>query len=161
MEMWADIPVIRAEHSEWKARIGTAVQSKLNFLVVHSGTAGSLGDFLGDSSWQPEKLERWGVYAMNQVLAPHETKTLLQELESGKGIYFVEQIKLPTTRPPNVKEFLTYCELRGVVGESESINEARTILSKYVSQNMWGRGLPFSGVYQWKHTGWEKLHIVF
>ena len=109
----------------------------------------------------PDKLGRWAIHALNDVLASRDYKRLLRLHHEGCPLFFVEPLKLHHSRPPNLNEFIVYCELRGIVAHFDSLKQARSTLERYIRYFRRAGLFPLAGIYNWAEGGWSRLRNTY
>ncbi len=108
----------------------------------------------------PEKLERWGIHALADVLEMKDFSLLLS-LYEHYDIRIIEQLRLERNRPPRVKPFILYCELRGIISEHETRDQAGESLLTFLGSSKRARKYPLAGLYEFKNSQWQRLNKVF
>jgi len=144
------------EKSHWETQALDALRSRRNFVIVFNPAADGLarlGKILDCSpSVLPEKLSKWAIIGLHDVLAPEDQKWLLS-VYSTQDLRLIEQLQLARNRPPQIKQFILYCESRGIISDHDTLEDAREALWLYLEDFRWSRLFPMAGIYQW-HGEW-------
>src|SRR5688572_10720542 len=69
----------------------------------------------------------------------------------------IEQITLNRNIPPRTKRYLLYCELRGIISEHDTVEEAGLSLLSYLDGFKMARLLPLAGIYDHGRGKWERV----
>jgi hypothetical protein len=154
------IPVIALSEPDFEEQVARCLQRRRNIIIL--GTSESemrrkLSPLVSLDGYSPDLLNRWGIYALAEVLTPDDLNTLLQAERQKKCICIVEQIKLPLTKPPQVKPVLVYSEPQGVIGDFDTVTNARTFLENHRAPWNYLRKFPRAGIYQWEHDEWQRV----
>jgi hypothetical protein len=97
------IPVLALAETNFETEAARCLEEKRNFIIVgtsETDVCDTLAQVVPLNGYCPDTLNRWGIYALAEVLNPADLNTLLQADRSKKSICIVEQIKLPSTKPP-------------------------------------------------------------
>lgn len=145
--------------------IAQALESGRNFLVVLKPKDADLERLCQEvgclNSSKPERLGRWGVHALNDVLNPADYEKLLKIQSTGDIIYFVEQLHLKHNRPPRLKTYMVYCEVRGIISDHNTIEEAKSSFFHYLESFRRARLFLMVGIYVWQDNEWVRMKSVF
>src|SRR5438128_2357477 len=117
--------VLDGREQGWETKALQLADTKRNFVVILNQTEdiGPLCRVLEcEMKALPERLERWGVHALADVL---ETKdfAMLRSVCKLFDVRLVEQIHLSRNSPPRVKPFILYCEARGIISDHDSLDQ--------------------------------------
>ena len=153
------VRIFDAGSCEWLSEAQSELDLLKNFIVVCSGPE-PLFDLVG-KDYKPEPLHKWGVYALNDVLQLEDLMWGVEQIKAGKEAFLIEQIKLPITRPPRVKELLVYCQARGIISQCSSLKEAKADLLRMIELYNRARVFPLVGVYQWGEGEWIQIKSLF
>jgi hypothetical protein len=107
-------------------------------------------------SHMPQKLERFSIYALADVLEMKDYSLLL-ELYSRFDIRFIEQMNCVGNRPPAVKPFILYCELRGIISDHDTLDDAGRTLMDYIHKFKRVKLFPMAGIYQFQDGKWNRV----
>jgi hypothetical protein len=157
------ISVVDAERRNWLSKAKEEIERLKNFVVLCQGGRESLRPLLElvGSPYEPEHLEKWGVYALNDVLEKADLQSSIAQVQRGVSAFLFEQIKLPITRPPRVKPILLYCQARGIVSQHDGVKEAKADLVKMVELYNRAHMFPLAGVYRWEDDHWDHIRSLF
>jgi hypothetical protein len=159
------LTVVDTEARDWEEAIISVQKTGRNFLIVinqiHTDIDHVCGVLDCDPKEMPERLGRWGIHALNDVLDPKQYEMLLARHRSGEAVYFIEQINLKKNCPPKFNPYLVYCEVRGIISHHESVEEAKTAFFEYLESFRRARVFLMVGIYVWRKTEWTRLRNVF
>src|SRR5688572_9387841 len=113
MNIAATVAIVDARQQDLTQAIAGELAQRRNFVsILRSSDDGPrFKEILG---YSPQRLERFSIYALADVLE-HADYTMLLELCNSCELRFVEQLKMPVNRPPATKSVVLYCELRGII----------------------------------------------
>ena len=99
MHAYSILQILDCRESPWLERVAEAADSRRNFIpILKSDTdLDPLCDLLGCSPRIPERLYRWGIHALAEVLEPQGYSMLLGLYEKYP-VYLVEQLRLQQIR---------------------------------------------------------------
>jgi hypothetical protein len=157
------ISVVDAKRLTWISEATDQIEQLKNFVVVSPDGRAVLQPLLKTfgAPYVPENLEKWGLYALNDVLEKNDLKWSIEQVQKGMHAFLFEQIKLPTTRPPRVKPILLYCQARGIVSQHDNVKNAKTDLVRMVELYNRAHVFPLAGVYRWEHDHWDQIKSLF
>lgn len=157
MNLLATVRVVDARVDDWDKKISQELAKRRNFAVIlkDSHEVARLTELLFCST-PPQRLERFSIYALADVLEPADYGLLLNSY-SRFDIRFVEQINVTTNKPPVVKPFILYCELRGIISEHHTLEEAGRTLMEYIHKFKRVKLFPLAGIYQFQDGRWNRL----
>ena len=152
------LKVVDGRGPPWKQALVSAAQTGQNFVLILNSEQDleKLWSTLGTTSVVPDRLQRWGLLALSEALTT-EDFDLLQACCKESSVYLVEQITLNCNVPPNTKRFLLYCELRGIISDHDTVEEAGLSLLNYLSGFKMARLLPLAGIYDHARGKWERV----
>ena len=153
------LEIVDGSQPLWLDQVLEKADKKRNFVVILKETEDlqALCQTLEcDPEELPERLQRWGVHAMADVLETADYRNLL-ELYRTQDIRLVEQLKLERNRPPKVKPFILYCEVRGIISDHDNVEAACTALLDYLDAFTRARHFPLAGIYEYTRTGWKRV----
>lgn len=158
MHAYNPIRIVDARKVNWVGKVREAADSKRNFIVIlgRESDLEVICQELGCSPQLPERLRRWGIHALSEVLEPDGYSQLLSVYESFP-VYMVEQLQLTRNHPPRCKPFLLYCEVRGIISDHSSLEDAGNSLLDYLDSFKRARIFPLAGIYRFKGKGWQRL----
>lgn len=74
-------------------------------------------------------------------------------------VFHIEQLWLPGTRPPQVRPYLLYCYVRGIVSQHDLPSDARVACDAY-NNDRFSRGhYPEAAVYRWEQEEWRRTRL--
>lgn len=155
MNIAATVSIVDARKQDWEKTIAEELTQRRNFVAILNSTEDA-NKFAGMLNYSPQKLERFGIYALTDVLESPDYAMLL-DLCGRFELRFVEQIKLPVNRPPATKAFVLYCELRGIISEHHSLEEATRTLMEYLHKFNRIKLFPLAGIYQFECDSWHRV----
>lgn len=153
------LEIVDGSQPLWLEKVVEQADKKRNFVVIlkDSEDLKTLCQKLEcDSQTLPERLQRWGIHAMSEVLQTADYRNLLS-LYRTHDIRLVEQLKLERNRPPKVKPFILYCEVRGIISDHDNVESACTALLDYLDAFTRARHFPLAGIYEYNPTGWKRV----
>ena len=158
MQPYENLKIVDCRKSEWVEMVTDAADSKRNFISVLKlkRDLEVLCEQLGCSPKLPERLYRWGIHALAEVLEPASYSSLLG-LYAKYPVFFVEQLQLTRNHPPACQPFLLYCEVRGIISDYSSLEEAGIALLDYLDSFKRARLFPLAGIYQFQSDRWERV----
>lgn len=153
------LEVVDGRHPAWLKTVVEKADKKRNFAVIlndPSDLKALCQQLECDPEDPPERLQRWGIHAMSEVLETPDYRNLLS-LYRTHDIRLVEQLKLERNRPPRIKPFILYCEVRGIISDHDSLESACTALLDYLDAFTRARHFPLAGIYEHTRTGWKRV----
>src|SRR4051812_36817555 len=124
------IQVVTGLEPGWEGQATNTLDSRGNFIVVLPRLESELfklRHLLGPSPKIPEKMGRWAIHALRDVLPPPLYRCLL-DFYKATAVRLVEQFFLTRNSPPMVKEYMLYCEVRGIIRDADDVEEAGHLL---------------------------------
>jgi CheY-like chemotaxis protein len=139
-------------------KIIAAASTGRNFILVLDAASEleKLWSALGTTNVVPDRFQRWALLALTEALAP-EDFAMLQMCCQGRFIYLIEQITLNRNVPPRTKRYMLYCELRGIISDHDTVEEAGLALLNYLQGFNMARLLPLAGIYDHGRGKWERV----
>jgi len=158
MHAYSTLRIVDCREAHWLDRVTEAANSKRNFIpVLQSETdLDPLCKRLGCSPRIPERLYRWGIHALAEVLEPQGYSMLLGLYEKYPA-YLVEQLNLTLNHPPACQPYLLYCEVRGIISDHPSLEDAGCSLLDYLDSFKRARIFPLAGIYHYQAGHWERV----
>ena len=86
-----------------------------------------------------------------------EDYAFLLDVYRGSHVYLIEQITFDRNVPPRTKKIMLYCELRGIVSEHDTVEEAGIALLGYLDTFKRARLLPLAGIYEHNGAKWVRV----
>ena len=157
------LPVINAsgedweEKSQWEELTAEAVASRSNFIVVFNPGGAGMDPLMRildcPPSLLPQRLCRWSIYGLTEVLDPEDYSWLLS-VSDARDIRIIEQLNLSVNSPPRSKNYLVYSEVHGIISDHDALEQAREIYAAYLARFGRARLYPLSGIYHWQSHEW-------
>ena len=151
--------LVDGRRADWRDAITAAGDSKRNFILVVEKEAEleKLWSCLGTTSMVPEKISRWSILAMAEALQPEDYELLL-DIYHKDAVFLIEQMTLHRNSPaPATPRFMLYCELRGIVSEHPTIEQAGIALLGYLDFFKRAHLLPLAGIYEYAGDKWVRV----
>ena len=98
----------------------------------------------------PAPLNRSKLFSLSPYIEPKDSDAMLAAQDDGCLVFFIEQLDLPSTRPPRVKPFLVYCSVRGIISQHDDQRAARESCSDYQAAMSGLRNQHDAAVYKWR-----------
>jgi len=158
MQSYTTLKLVDGRADNWEEAIRTAAGSKRNFILILKNEQGleKLWAALGTTSIVPERIHRWGVLAMAEALRTDDYAYLLEHHEDN-AIYLIEQLTLERNIPPQTQRYMLYCELRGIISDHATIEDAGISLLSYLNFFKRARLLPLAGIYEYLNGKWVRV----
>lgn len=153
------LDVVDGRKPAWLEAVVEKADQKRNFVVILNepeDLTALCNTLECDPEELPERLQRWGIHAMSEVLETADYRNLLT-LYRTHDIRLVEQLKLERNRPPKVKPFILYCEVRGIISDHINVESACTALLDYLDAFTRARHFPLAGIYEYTRSGWKRV----
>ena len=96
---------------------------------------------------------------MAEALTPDDYSLLLA-LYRDYPVYLVEQLTLNRNVPPKTKPIMLYCELRGIISQHDTVEEAGLALLGYLERFSSARLLPLAGIYEFHENEWRRVKTL-
>ncbi len=162
MHPYAPLKIVDGRAPGWEKKALVEGNTKRNFILIlqQPSDLDILCDMLGCLPRRPEKLERWGIHALADVLEMKEYSLLLGLYEKY-DLRLVEQLKLTRNQPPRIKPYILYCEVRGIISDHETLEEAGESLLDYLDSFKRAKIFPLAGLYQFKDNQWNRIRKLF
>jgi hypothetical protein len=158
MHPHSPIRVIDARGEKGVAYILAEVETGRNFIVIvnriedlHAPCASlkcALDRF--------ERLHKWGIHGLAEVLELRDYRELMA-LHRDYSIFLFEQLNLLMNVPPRRKNYILYCEARGIISEHNSLEEAGESLLWYLESFNRAKLYPLAGIYEFRDGGWQRV----
>ena len=158
-ESFAPLKIVDGRAPGWEKKALAEADTKRNFIVVlkRPEDLQPLCASLECTHQIPEKLERWGLHALADALAVADYSFLLA-LYQQFDLRLIEQLRLKRTRPPRTKRFILYCEIRGIVSEHETLEEAGAALLVHIGELKRRNTFPLVSLYSFRDGEWIRHH---
>ncbi len=121
MQQQIPLQIVDGRKPDWLKSVVGVADTKRNFLAILAGEKDLkiLCQTLDCDPKLPEKLGRWGLHALADLLEPAVYSQLLQTY-AHNPVYLVEQLRLGRNHPPRCKAFMLYCEMRGIISDHDN-----------------------------------------
>lgn len=158
MNTYSTLKVVDGRAPPWEAEINAAADTKRNFILILNSELEleKLWAALGTTNILPDRLHRWGLLALAEALTAEDYAFLL-DVYRDSHVYLIEQITFNRNVPPRTKQIMLYCELRGIVSEHDTVEEAGLALLGYLDTFKRARLLPLAGIYEHNATKWVRV----
>jgi len=158
MQSYTTLKLVDARTDDWETVIRSAAESKRNFILLLNieTELEKLWSVLGTTSVVPERIHRWGILAMAEALQTEDYAYLLEHHEDS-AVYLVEQLTLERNVPPLTQRYMLYCELRGIISDHPTIEDAGISLLSYLNFFKRARLLPLAGIYEYLNGKWVRV----
>ena len=152
------LTVVDGRAPPWRRDILRAAETGQNFILILDADSEleRLWSTLGTTNVLPDRLQRWGLLALSEALTTPDFN-FLQTACKENFVYLIEQITLNRNVPPRTKRYLLYCELRGIISNHDTVEEAGIALLDYLSGFKMARLLPLAGIYDHGNGKWERV----
>ena len=158
MQPYTTLKLVDGRETEWSNAIRATADSKRNFILIlkNEGELEKLWSALGTTNVVPERMRRWGILAMAEALKT-EDYALLLEIYNESAVYLIEQLTLDRNVPPHIQRYMLYCELRGIISDHPTIEDAGISLLSYLNFFKRARLLPLAGIYEYADRKWVRV----
>jgi hypothetical protein len=103
-----------------------------------------------------ERLHKWGIHGLADVIELRDYRELMAA-HRDYGVYLLEQLNLRLNVPPRRKNYILYCEARGIISEHNSIEEAGESLLWYLESFNRAKLYPLAGIYEFRDGEWYRV----
>lgn len=103
-----------------------------------------------------ERLHKWGVHGLADVLELRDYRELMAA-HRDDHVYFFEQLNLRSNTPPRRKNYILYCEARGIISEHDSLEQAGESLLTYLESFNRAKLYPLAGIYEFRDGDWQRV----
>jgi hypothetical protein len=158
MHPYSPIRVIDARRAQGSDLILAEVETGRNFIVI----VNRLEDLekpcakLMCQLDRFERLHKWGIHGLADVLELRDYRELMAA-HREYGVYLIEQLNLRLNVPPRRKNYILYCEARGIISEHNSIEEAGESLLWYLESFNRAKLYPLAGIYEFRDGDWYRV----
>jgi hypothetical protein len=105
----------------------------------------------------PKGLTRNGLFLLGPHMQANDFDAVLEAIERGESVYFVEHLDLPGTHPPKVRRYLVYCDVWGIISQHDDLHDAENAWTDYLAAVNAQRPSPEAGIYKWEGDYWRSL----
>ena len=155
------LAVVIAGASDGPMRLREQLQTGANFLLVASEKPAVMDATCAllriSADRLPKRMTRHGLFMLGPHLRPQEFDAVMESLEHGAAVYFVEHLDLPATHPPRVRRYLVYCDVWGIISQHDDLHDAENAWTDYVTAVNAQRAAPEAGIYKWEGDYWRSL----
>jgi hypothetical protein len=158
MDAYKTLTIVDCRGKDCLKKIKSTADTKRNFIAIvnQPDELDEICDQLGCKTKRPERLYRWGIHALSEVLEPEDYAALLQIYEKYP-VYLIEQLQLTRNRPPHCQPYLLYCEVRGIISDHPSLEDAGSSLLDYLDAFKRARIFPLAGIYRFRNGRWQRV----
>jgi hypothetical protein len=103
-----------------------------------------------------ERLHKWGVHGLAEVLELRDYRELMAAHRESHVVLF-EQLNLRSNVPPERKNYILYCEARGIISEHDALEEAGESLLSYLESFNRAKLYPLAGIYEFADGEWRRV----
>jgi hypothetical protein len=145
----------------WNERVRQALEDGQNFFVlVRAGDEEALAEIIGVApAALPPPETKATLLSTSRFLDAREFRLPENSPEGREQVYHVEQLWLPSTRPPNVRPYLLYCYIRGIVSQHDLPSDARVACDAYNNDRFARSHFPEAAVYRWEQDEWRRTRL--
>ena len=155
------LAVVVADGTEGPMRLREQLHTGTNFILIASrkpDVTDAICALLRTSADRmPKPLTRNGLFMLGPHLDPKSFDAVLDALDRGESVYFVEHLDLPGTHPPKVRRYLVYCDVWGIISQHDDLHDAENAWTDYVTAANAQRPSPEAGIYKWEGDYWRSL----
>ena len=153
------LKAIRVEGEDWQPAVHEQVEAGRNFFLILPEGEEALKRFCHSFNLKHDCLQgrfsRSDLLRMGQYVDGSAFDEMLVAWDAGDLVIFLEQLDFPVNHPPNVKSFLVYSSLWGILSQHDDVRTARAWLE---DSEQWDRTrLSQPHVYQWSAGAWKML----
>lgn len=161
MHAYRPLQIVDGRKKGWITNLITVADTKRNFLAIlkEESDIKTLCRTLDCDPKLPEALGRWGLHAMADLLEPTDYTQLLHTYEEYP-VYLVEQLRLGRNHPPRSKPYILYCEMRGIISDHNTWDEACMSLLDYLDSFKRARLFPLAGIYNFTNGQWQRVKKI-
>ena len=153
------LSLIDARRDGWRQEVRDQIEGGSNHLIILPNAPNfleELAQLLGlDAERLPLPVDKHRLCSLSPFIEEGDFDRLLNAQHEGNLLFLVEQLDLPMTRPPQVKPFLVYCAIFGIVSQHDSQSEAREACSEYLHAMSAMRRQRDAAVFRWRGDHWH------
>ena len=145
----------------WQERARCCLESGNNFFVlVRQGSEEALADIIDlPVAMLPAVQTKATLLSSARFMDPKEFRLPESRPDAREFVYHIEQLSLTRTRPPEVKQYLVYCYVRGIVSQHDLPSDARVGCDHYNNDGFARHNFPEAAVYRWEHEEWRRTRL--
>jgi hypothetical protein len=155
------LAVVLADSGDGPLRLKEQLRAGTNFILIASRkadvSAATVSMLRVSEDRMPKQLTRNALFRLGPHLKPAEFDLVLQSVEDGDSVYFVEHLDLPGTHPPKVGRYLVYCDIWGIISQHDDVHDAENAWTDYVTALNAQRPSPEASIYKWEGDYWRSL----
>jgi len=155
------LTVVVADAGDGPMRLREQLQAGANFILVtsqkHDVSQAAFSVLRVSTDRTPKRLTRNGLFMLGPHLKPADFDRILQGMEEGRPVYFVEHLDLAATQPPKVRRYLVYCDIWGIISQHDDLHDAENAWTDYVAAVNPQRPAPDASIYKWEGDYWRSL----
>jgi hypothetical protein len=158
MHPYSPIRVIDARRAHGTELILAEVETGRNFIAILKDAKG-LDDPCAKLKCDLDRFERlhkWGIHGLADVLELRDYRELMA-LHRDCYVFLFEQLNLLLNVPPHRKNYILYCEARGIISEHNSLEEAGESLLWYLESFNRAKLYPLAGIYEFRDCEWHRV----
>jgi len=153
------LKAVRVEGEGWHDAVREQLEGGRNFFLIFPDSEDAMTRFCHAFNLQPDCLRgsfnRSDLLRMGQYVDGAAFDEMLIAWDADDLVVFVEQLDFPFNRPPQVKTFIVYSPLWGILSQHDDVRAARAWLE---DSEQWDRTrLSQPHIYQWSNTAWKML----
>jgi hypothetical protein len=152
------VPFIDGTVPNWEERARHCLEDGFNFFILlPDGSQPQLAEVLAlRLEALPQPKSKAELLSSSRFV---EQKDFRLPESSAERIYHVEQLWLPRTRPPLVKQYVLYCYIRGIISQHDLPSDARVACDHYNNDRFARQQFPEAAIYRWEHTEWRRTRL--
>jgi hypothetical protein len=153
------LKAIRVEGEDWLGAVREQLEAGRNFFLILPEGEDALKNFCHSFNLESDclrgRFKRSDLLRMGQYVDGGAFDEMLIAWDADDLVVFLEQLDFPVNRPPNVKPFIVYSPLWGILSQHDDMRSARNWLE---DSEQWDRTrLSQPHVYQWFNGAWKML----
>jgi len=157
MHAYSILQILDCRESPWLERVAEAADSRRNFIpILKSDTIWTHCAICSDAVPHSRTLVSLGYPRAGRSVGTaglfHAARALRKY-----PVYLVEQLNLTRNHPPACQPYLLYCEVRGIISDHASIEDAGCSLLDYLDSFKRARIFPLAGIYHFQSGRWERV----
>ena len=145
----------------WQERARHCLDDGQNFFVlIRQGAEEALADIISVPPLSlPAPETKATLLSSSRFLDASEFRLPEHTTEGHEKVYHIEQLWLPRTRPPEVKPYLLYCYVRGIISQHDLPADARVACDHYNNDRFARSQFPEAAVYRWENDEWRRTRL--
>jgi hypothetical protein len=161
VELPSTVPFVDGAVEGWQERATVCLDEGYNFFVlVRKGVEEVIADIIDiPTASLPPVETKATLLSSSRFIDPKMFRLPEQRADNLEVVYHIEQLWLPRTRPPQVKQYLTYCYVRGIISQHDLPGDARVACDHYNNDRFSRSQYPEAAVYRWEHDEWRRTRL--